>query len=124
MIEALKGFPDGVAAFAAKGRVTRQDYETVLIPALEQAFRAPGKLRCYYELGPDFAGMDAGAMWEDFKVGVEHLSRWERVALVTDVDWIRHGMNLFRFLVPGGMRVFPTSQTAEARRWVASEGAR
>jgi hypothetical protein len=25
---------------------------------------------------------------EDFKFGMEHITRWERVAVVTDVEWI------------------------------------
>ena len=120
MIEILKELPDGVVGFAAKGRVTRQDYESVLIPRLAQALRRPGKIRCYYELGNEFSGMDSGAMWEDFKIGVEHLTRWDRVAVVTDVDWIRRAMNMFRFLMPGEFRVFATSEAAEARRWVAA----
>jgi hypothetical protein len=36
-----------------------------------------------------FSGIDAGAVWEDFRVGMEHLSRWERMAVVTDVEWLR-----------------------------------
>jgi len=64
--------------------------------------------------------MDAGAAWEDFKLGIGHLARWERVAVVTDVDWIRVAMNFFRFLLPGEMRVFATSRASEARRWIAA----
>ena len=119
MVEILAPFPDNVLAFAAKGRVTRKDYE-VIDSVLEQALRRPGKVRCYYELGPDFAGMDSGALWEDFKIGMGHLTRWERVAVVTDVDWIRHSINLFRFLVPGDFRVFPTSHASEARLWITA----
>jgi hypothetical protein len=78
------------------------------------------KLRLYYELGPEFMGLDAGAMWEDFKVGVGHLSRWERAAVVTDVEWMRHAVNAFRFLMPGQMRVFPTADAAEARAWIVT----
>ena len=51
----------------------------------------------------------------------EHLSRWERVVVVTDVDWIRLAVNVFRFLVPGEIRVFGTSQASEARSWIAAE---
>ena len=32
MIKILEGFPDNVIAASAAGRVTRQDYEAVLIP--------------------------------------------------------------------------------------------
>lgn len=118
MIEILTGFPDGVVALSAKGRVTRQDYEEVLIPKVSESFRLHGTMRCYYELGPGFAGMAAGAMWEDFKLGIEHLKGWERVAVVTDVDWVRTTINALRFLVPGEIKVFGTLQTDEAHRWI------
>jgi SpoIIAA-like len=120
MIEMLEGFPEGVVAGVAKGRVTRRDYEEILVPAVEAAFQRQSKVRCYYELGRDFAGMDAGAVWEDLRVGLGHLSGWERVAVVTDVDWVRFAVNAFRFLLPGEVRVFPTSAAGDARRWIAA----
>jgi hypothetical protein len=121
MIEMLEGFPDGVVAAVAKGRVTKRDYDEALIPAVEAAFRRREKVRCYYELGREFSGMDAGAAWEDFRIGIGHLSGWERIAVVTDVDWVRLAINAFRFLVPGEIRIFPTSEVAEARRWIVAD---
>ena len=91
MIERLKDFPDNVLAFVCKGRVTKTDYDVVLVPALINALKSHGKVQLYYETAPDFAGLDPGAMWEDFKVGVEHFRRWERVAVVTDVGWMPPG---------------------------------
>jgi hypothetical protein len=35
MIEIMTGFPDGVPGFDATGKVTAEDYETVLVPAVE-----------------------------------------------------------------------------------------
>ncbi|NJN37024.1 MAG: hypothetical protein HC794_08155 [Nitrospiraceae bacterium] len=32
---------------------------------------------------PEFAGYSGGAMWEDLKMGMDHLHKWKRVALVT-----------------------------------------
>ena len=119
MIELLKGFPDNVVAAAASGHVTRADYERVLIPAVNAAFRRHRKVRFFYELRP--TAIDAGAVWDDFKVGMEHLLQWERIAAVTDVDWIRSGVNLFRPFVPGEMRVFGMDQADEARRWIAGD---
>jgi len=120
MIDLLDGFPETVLAFSAKGRVTRRDYDEILVPAIEAALRRHDKLRVYYELGPALTGFDAGAMWEDFKVGMGHLSRWGRVAVVTDVDWIRHAVNAFRFMMPGQVRVFACAQAAEARAWIVA----
>lgn len=120
MIEILKDFPDNVVAAAAHGVVTKQDYQDTLIPRVELTLKRYPKIRCYYNLGPQFSEMEPGAMWEDFKIGVEHISRWERVAIVTDVEWIRHATNIFRFLMPGEVRVFATSETASAREWITA----
>jgi hypothetical protein len=120
MLETIAGLPGNVIAFAARGRVTKRDYDEVLTPAVEEALKHYPKVRCYYELGAGFSGMDAGAAWEDFKLGIGHLTRWEKVAVVTDVDWIRHTVNAFRFLLPGEIKVFSNSQAAEARAWVAA----
>jgi stage II sporulation SpoAA-like protein len=120
MLATISGLPDNVVAFAAKGRVTRRDYDEVLTPAVDEALKRHPKVRCYYELGSQFTGMDAGAAWEDFKLGIGHLTRWEKVAVVTDVDWIRHTMNAFRFLMPGEIKVFPTTEAAEARAWISA----
>lgn len=118
MIQIMTDLPDGVAGFVAKGRVTRKDYEDVLIPAMETALRAHRKVRCYFELGPDFSGMDPAAAWEDFKLGIQHLTQWERVAVVTDIEWMRIALSVFRFLVPGEVRIFDVCQSDQAREWV------
>jgi hypothetical protein len=120
MIEIIEAFPDNVVGLVAKGQVTRKDYEEILIPRVEAALKRHDKVRLYYELGSQYSGIDPGAAWEDLKVGVEHFTRWERAAIVTDVDWIRHMVNVFRFLMPGQMRVFATAKKSEARDWILS----
>lgn len=118
MINVLKDFPDTIVAVTCEGQVTRADYERVLIPRVNEALARHGKVRLYYEIGSAFSGIDAGAVWEDTKIGLEHLSRWEKLALVTDVQWIRLAVGAFRFLMPGRLRIFDTSQTEEARAWI------
>ncbi len=119
MIEALAGFPDNIVAFVCHGEVTKADYESVIIPAVERAAKVHENIRFYYEIGKEFAGIEPAAMWEDFKVGMAHLAHWERVAVVTDVEWIKLGVWVFRFMIPGKLRVFSTGEAAEARAWIA-----
>ena len=69
MIRMLTGFPDDVLAVACEGHVTRRDYEDVLIPAVTAALQRHPKLRVYYEVTPQFTGIDAAAVWEDFQLG-------------------------------------------------------
>ncbi len=102
-------------AAVATGRVSKRDYDDVLIPEIEESLRHHDKLRLYYELGLQFLGLEPAAMRADFAVGVEHLSRWERIAVVTDVDWIRNAVNAFRFLMPQQVRVFMNIEATDAR---------
>lgn len=120
MIEELKDFPDTVVAFACKGHVTKEDYDRILVPAVEKAFERHKNIRLYYEIGDDFKGIDPSAVWTDFKTGVEHWMRWDRIAVVTDVDWIRNTMGAFSFLMPGHMKIVPLNKASEAREWVKS----
>lgn len=120
MIEALSGFPENTVALACKGHVTRDDYKKILEPRVHEALEKHEKIRLYYEIGEDFAGIEPGAVWEDFKVGMGHLNRWDRIAVVTDVHWIENTMKAFSFLLPGQMKIFPVSEKTKARDWISA----
>lgn len=119
MIEHLGGFASNVVAFVCKGRVTKADYDAVLVPAVQNALRTHRKVRLYYETDADFAGLEPGAMWEDFKVGIQHLTRWDRVAVVTEVAWIKHLVRFSSFLMPCTTKLYARSEVAQAREWIA-----
>jgi hypothetical protein len=65
--------------------------------------------------------MSAGAVWKDLEMGVGHLTRWKRIALVTDVEWMIHLTSLFGWMTPGELKHFPLAQRAEAITWAAGE---
>ncbi len=118
MIEILKNFPDNVIALSCEGQVTKEDYDGILVPAILEALKRHDKIRLLYKTSANFTGYDPGAIWEDLKIGVEHPTRWERVAVVTDVDWIVQMMRLFSFLMPCPAKLFPPSETAQAHAWI------
>jgi SpoIIAA-like len=123
MIERLAGFPDNVIALAAKGQVTKQDYEQVLAPEVARVFKNYRKVNFYYELGPQFTGLEPGAAWEDLKEGVRHFGGWDKMAVVTDVEWIKKLASGFGAIMPGEVRVFPNAEQAVARAWVTGSAA-
>jgi len=120
MIETLDGFPADAVAVRAGGFVTESDYDQVLVPAVERAFRSNESVRLYYEIGPDFYGYSLGALSRDFWVGMRHLTRWKRVAVVTDISWIAQFVRMYSFVVPGPTMVFRTADAAAARAWLAT----
>ncbi|MGH7681749.1 MAG: STAS/SEC14 domain-containing protein, partial [Candidatus Eiseniibacteriota bacterium] len=95
------------------------DYESVIIPAVDALFSRERKVRFLYHLGEDFTGFEPGAMWDDAKLGLKHLAGWERVAIVSDVEWIRGAVRLFGVAMPGHVQVFPNRELGEATRWVS-----
>jgi hypothetical protein len=116
MIQIIEGLPDNVVGIVAKGRVTNEDYKKILKPFMEKSLRRQDKARLYYEISSRFPG----AAWEDLRIAVEHVPQWERVAVVTDVGWIRHTVNALRFLIPGEVRVFTTPEAYQGRAWISS----
>jgi len=120
MIERIEGLPDNVIGVRVNGELTRKDYESVIIPAIEEGLKRTPKLRMLVQFAPDFTGFEAGALVADAKVGLRHPFSWEKVALVTDVDWMRRATNLFGFLTPGEVKVFSNSELDQAKEWVAA----
>src|SRR5262245_12752188 len=94
MIEPLDPMPAGTVGFRATGRVTKDEYDEVLLPAMRAAAEA-GEVRMVFAVGPGFEKFEAGALVEDTKAGITlgigHPHAWKRTAIVTDVDWIRKG---------------------------------
>ncbi|MFY9326577.1 MAG: STAS/SEC14 domain-containing protein [Georgfuchsia sp.] len=120
MIQLLPNLPDQVVGVVASGLVDASDYETVFIPAIEARLKTHGHIRILYQLGPAFTGFTSGAMWDDMKVGMAHLKAWERIAVVTDKDWIAGAIRFFAFAMPCPVKVFPNSEFAEAANWIAA----
>lgn len=120
MIETIPGLPENVLGYNARGAVTAKDYETVIIPAVEALFAREKKVRFLYHLGPEFTGFEVAAMWDDAKLGLTHFTGWEKMAVVTDVAWIRITIEAFGLAMPGRVRVFRDNELADAKRWISA----
>jgi SpoIIAA-like len=119
MIKELSDMPAGVIGFEASGKLGAEDYRGVVLPALERA-AAAGEVR-FVIVMRDFDGMSGGALWQDLRVGAEHFRAWKRIALVTDIDWMKQMTSLFGWMTPGEVKTFPLAQRDEAVEWAASD---
>ncbi|MBM3659780.1 MAG: STAS/SEC14 domain-containing protein [Actinobacteria bacterium] len=119
MIERIDS-PDGVLAFRAVGEIGKADYEQVLEPAVEAMVGERGEVRIVYVLSDEFEGYSVAAGWEDTKLGIAHRSAWKRCAIVTDHDWVRHGIGMFRWMFPGEIKVFEPNALGDALAWAAA----
>jgi hypothetical protein len=117
MLHVMDGLPDGVIGFEPDGELRAEDFRDVLLPALRQA-AGNGAVRFVIVIR-EWQGMSGGAVWQDLKIGVEHLRNWKRTALVTDVEWMAHLASLFGWMTPGETKVFPVAALDEAIAWAA-----
>jgi hypothetical protein len=117
VIEILTDVPENVLALRASGKVTTEDYREKLIPELERRLETHDRIRVLYELGPE-AEFSLGAMWEDLKADLRHLSAFERIAMVSDVRWINAATRSFAWLFPCPVRIFPTADREAALSWL------
>ena len=122
MLTPIEDLPEDVVGVEAHGKVTSEDYERVLVPAVEAAMArsGDGRIRLLYVLGHEFPDYTAGAAWEDAKLGLGHVRSWERIAIVGDADWLRHAVQGLGWLMPGEIKVFALEELDEARAWVTS----
>jgi hypothetical protein len=121
MIERIEEMPTGTIGLRATGKLTREDYQEVLEPALKEGVEA-GELRLLFVM-PDFDGLEPGAMIDDVETGLRAWVRdhkaWKRFAFVTDVEWLAKTMRAFAWLAPGEVRIFSLGELDVAREWVA-----
>lgn len=120
MIELIEGLGDRVVGARAVGKVTAEDYESTLIPAVETALAIDGKTRILYVLGSEFEGYEGEAALDDARMGLHHWSDFERIAVVTDHSMYRTMIKGFGFLMPGEVKVFGVEEMEAAKDWVAA----
>jgi hypothetical protein len=118
MLEIIIDLPEQILGVRASGKITADDYREVLIPAVEKRLASHAKVRLLYVIGDDFDSFSGGAAWEDAKVGMSHFTSFDRVAVVSDNDWIEGMVKAFGFALPGEVRTFDNDEYEDARSWI------
>src|SRR4030095_12321360 len=98
MLKSLTDLPPSIIGFEVAGKLTADDYRDILRPALEKA-TASGEVRIVLVI-PACAGVTVEALWQDLKMGFENWRAWKRIALVTDVDWMKRATDWFGWMTP------------------------
>jgi len=123
MIERVADLPDDVDGLRFSGHVSRDEYQQVVLPLLHECLARGGGIRLLIVIDDGFDRFEAGALWEDLKFGLGsglELSRWERMALVSDAGWVHHAISIFGWSVPGDVKVYPLGDRDQATAWLAA----
>jgi len=123
VLERIENLPNGITGLRATGTVSKDDYDDVVHPLLSEARREGRRIRLLYHLPPEFDGFTPGAAWEDAHIGFRHLRLFERLAIVSDKDWIRGVARGVGMLLPCPNKVFRDAEWDEALAWLGAAGA-
>ena len=110
--------PDNVVAFRAIGEVTKDDYKTVVAPAVQQLVDRTKEINFLFLIDTEIENFTAAAWKEDVMLGLKNLGKWNRAAIVTDSEDTISFTNGFSYIVPGEFRGFKKEAFNEALNWV------
>lgn len=99
------------------GKVSAHDYETVLTPGIVEALCEHDYIRLLVRCEDDLS-YDFGGAWSDLKLGLSHWHGFDRVAVVTQLGWVRATVSVIAPFTPCPVRTFDPSEQEDARRWL------
>jgi hypothetical protein len=121
MLRRISDMPAGTVGFEAVGEVEDDDWEDAVEPVLRREMADGQKIRLLYLVGPEAREIEGEAMTADTGFRARHATSFDRVAVVSDEDWMRPALRALSFLLPGKARGFPVRDLAAAKAWL-SEG--
>ena len=118
MLRRVADMPAGTIGFEAIGEVEDDDWEEAVEPVLRDEIASGQKVRLLYLLGPEARNVEGDAMKADTGFRARHASAFERVAVVSDEDWMRPAVRALSVLLPGQARAFPVRELDAAKTWL------
>lgn len=121
MLQHLTDTPPYVAGFKGTGKITWDDFKHVAAPVIDQVAENYKKINFLMVLETDIGNMTAGAWTQDMLTGIKHLSKWNRMAIVSDQENVRTLSEASGKIMPGEVKAYPLSQLEAAKAWVSAE---
>jgi hypothetical protein len=120
MIHIMTESKGNVLALRAVGKLTDSDYKKVLIPKLENIIKEHGKARLLLDMGDDYHGWEASALWDDTHFGLAHKNDFEKMGVIGGPKWVSWGMKLMSNFIDGDFRNFPPEERDKAIEWIGT----
>jgi hypothetical protein len=114
----IKDLPSDVIGLDARGLITAQDYRDTLVPLVKEKLQRHEKLKLLFVVGDYFDGYSEGALWDDVRFGFSYFATFSKLALVSDVQFIRTSLKIFGPLMPTEVMIFKMDEFEEAINWI------
>jgi hypothetical protein len=78
-------------------------------------------VRLLYVLGPAARDVEGDTIKAGSEFRARHASSFDRLAVVSDEDWIRPALRALSFLMPGKSKGFRVNEIDDAKTWLTAE---
>jgi hypothetical protein len=121
MIHHLKNLPSNVVGFKSTGEITETDFTETVIPKVKELIDKTDKLNYLLVLDTSIKNFTIGAWMKNVMMGIKNLTKWNRTAIVSDLEAIRNFTDFFSYLMPGEFKGFEHKDLQEAIDWVSEK---
>ena len=121
MIYVIENLPANIVGFRATGEITEKDFTETVMPKVKELIAKTDKLNYMLVLDTSISNFTLGAWFRDAIMGIKHITKWNRAAIVTDVESIRVFTDIFSVLIPGEFKGFEHKDLQEAIDWTAGK---
>lgn len=116
--ELIDGLPSDVVGLKVSGIITARDYRDMLVPLVDAKLKSHDRLKFLVVIDDSFISYSPEAAWDDTRFGFSHWADFGRIAVVTDVGWIRTGARLFAPLMRAELHIFALDELEDAKSWI------
>lgn len=121
MISRIHNLPANMVGFTANGEITENDFNNTVIPDVDELVKRTGKINYMLVLETPLSNFSAGAWIKDAVMGLKHITKWNRAAIVSDNESIRKFTDVFSIFIPGEFRGFEHKDIQSAIYWASEE---
>jgi hypothetical protein len=115
MLTLMTDVPENVAGFRATGKVNENDYDNILIPAINAMVEKYGKINFLLVLDNSLADFSIAALVKDIGMSIKNYSKWHKVALVSGSNTLNAFTDIFGSIMPGESKGFVHEQLEDAK---------
>lgn len=118
MITQIPDLPKNMVGFRSEGEVTKDDFDVVQKQVAELVEKT-GQLNYLLFLDNSPKDFTLGAWMQDALLGIKNITKWNRAAIVTDIEGVIAFTDAFSKVMPGEFKGYKKSEYYEAVQWVS-----
>jgi len=117
MISILTDAPENVAAFYAMGETQKQDFESLVLPHIQQKHSKYQELNYMIYLNGNLEKNNMENLFRECFSNLQNLTNWNRTAIVIDDAHLENHHEIFATLMSGELRFFSKQNIYDALYW-------